>query len=92
MGKPKKVALHAAHVASTDPRDLTGVPRDLHGLGLIIINWHTVITANKATILHQMLNEEQGCDTRGMAFKELWAVSEQTGTGQGEVSIIEFHS
>ena len=34
MGKSRKVALHAAHVASTEPRGLTGAPRDLHGLGL----------------------------------------------------------
>ena len=54
MVKSRKVALHAAHVASTEPRDLTGAPRDLHGLGLI--NWHTVNTANKVAILHQMLN------------------------------------
>ena len=54
MGKSRKVALHAAHVASTEPRDTTGAPRDLHGLGLI--NWHTANTANKVAILHQMLS------------------------------------
>ena len=48
MGKSRKVALHAAHVASAEPRDLTGAPRDLHGLGLI--NWHTPNTANKVAI------------------------------------------
>ena len=35
MGKSRTVALHASHVASTEPRDLTGAPRDPHGLGLI---------------------------------------------------------
>ena len=49
MGKSRKVALHAAHVASTEPRDLTGAPRDLHGLGPT--NWHTANTANKIAIL-----------------------------------------
>ena len=48
------MALHAVHVASTEPRDLTGAPRDLRGLG--ITNWHTTNTANKVTIPHQMLN------------------------------------
>ena len=50
MGKSQRVALHASHVASTEPGDLTGAPRDLHGLGLI--NWYTVNTANKVTIVH----------------------------------------
>ena len=35
VGKSRKVAPHAAHVASTEPRDLTGAPGDPHGLGLI---------------------------------------------------------
>ena len=35
MGKSWKIALHAAHVAFIEPRDLTGTPRDLRGLGLI---------------------------------------------------------
>ena len=54
MGKSRKVALHAAHVASTEPRGLTCTPRDLHSLGLT--NWHTANTANKIAILYQMLN------------------------------------
>ena len=65
MGKSRKVALHAAHVASTEPRDLTDTPRDLRGLGLI--NWHTANTANKVTILHQMLNE-RNVDLSNMVF------------------------
>ena len=48
MGKSRKVTLHAAHVTSTEPRALTGAPRDLHGLGLV--NWHTANTANKIII------------------------------------------
>ena len=32
MGKSRKIALHAAHVASTGPRDLTDAPRDLRGV------------------------------------------------------------
>ena len=57
MGKPRKIAPHVAHMASAEPRDLTGAPRDLHGLGLT--NWHTANTANKATIFHHMLNDEE---------------------------------
>ena len=49
------MTLHTAHVAATESRDLARAPRDLHGLGLT--NRHTANTANKATILHQMLNE-----------------------------------
>ena len=45
MGNSRKVALHAAHVASTEPRGLTGAPRGLCGLGLT--NWHTANTAKK---------------------------------------------
>ena len=76
MGKPRKVALYAAHVASTEPRDLTGAPRDLHRLGLI--NWHTANTANEVAILHQMIN---GLDTdlANIAYTEMWVVSQQTG-------------
>ena len=76
MGKSRKVALNAAHVASTDPRDLTGAPRDLHRLGLV--NWHTANTANKVAILHQMLNGMDD-DLVNMAFTEMWVVSQQTG-------------
>ena len=54
MEMSRKVTLHATHVVSTDPRDLTGATRDLHGIDLI--NWHTTNTANKITILHHMLN------------------------------------
>ena len=50
MGKSREVALHAAHVAPIESRDLTGAPRDLHGLGLI--NGDTTNTANKVTIAH----------------------------------------
>ena len=50
MGKSRKVALHAAHVASAEPRGLTGTLRDLRGLGPI--NWHTATTANKTKTLH----------------------------------------
>ena len=76
MGKSRKVALHASHVASTKPRDLTGAPRDLHGLGLI--NWHTANTANKVAIFHQMLNGLDD-DLANMAFTEMWMVSQRTG-------------
>ena len=76
MGKSRKVALHASHVASTEPRDLTGAPKDLHGLGLI--NWHTANTANKVAIFHQMLNGLDD-DLANMAFTEMWVVSQRTG-------------
>ena len=75
MGKSRKVASHAAHVASTEPRDLSGSPRDLHGLGLI--NWHTANTANKIIILHRMLNGQDGL--ANMVDTELWLASQQTG-------------
>ena len=35
MGKSLKVAIHASHVTSTEPRDLGGSPQDLRGLGLV---------------------------------------------------------
>ena len=76
MGKSRKAALHASRVALTEPRDFTGAPRDLHGLGLI--NWHTANTANKVAILHQMLNGLDD-DLANMAFTEMWVVSQQTG-------------
>ena len=57
MGKSRKIALHAAHVASTEPRDLTGAPRDLHGLGLT--NWRIANNAQKVTILHYILNDDE---------------------------------
>ena len=44
MRKSRKVAHHAAKIASTEPRDLIGVPRNLHGLGLT--NWHTANMTN----------------------------------------------
>ena len=77
MGKPRKVALHASHVASTEPRGLTGAPRDLHGLGLV--NWYTANTANKTIILHHLLNGAETEDLFRMAITELWEVSQQTG-------------
>ena len=76
MGKSRKVAPHAAHVAATEPHDPTGAPRDLYGLGLV--NWHTANTANKVAILHQMLNGQDG-DRVDMAFTEMRVVSQQTG-------------
>ena len=76
MGKSRTVALHAAHVASTEPRGLTCAPGDLHGPGLT--NWHTANTANKIVILHQMLNgRDKGLAE--MAQNELWEASQQTG-------------
>ena len=72
MGRSRTVALHAAHVASTEPRDLTGAPRDLHAPGLT--NWHTVNTANKIIIMHQMLNGRDK-DLVAMAHNTLWEVS-----------------
>ena len=76
MDKSRNVALHATHVASTEPRDLTGAPRDPHGLGLV--NWHTANTANKVAILHQILGGMDD-DLATTAFTEMWVVSQQTG-------------
>ena len=76
MGKSKKVALHRAHVASTESRGLTGAHRDLRGLGLT--NWHTANTANNIAILHQMSNG-QDKDLVKMPQNELWGVIQQTG-------------
>ena len=76
MRKSRTVALYAAHVASTEPRRLTGAPRDLHGLGLT--NWHTANTANKIIIMHQMLNGRD-MDLAAMAQNEFWEVSQQAG-------------
>ena len=71
------MTLHAAHIASTETRDWTGVPRNLCGLGLTI--WHTANTANKVTILYQVLNGEEEGDIHRMAFTELWVMSQRTG-------------
>ena len=76
MGNSRTVALHAAHVVSTEPLGLTGAPRHLHGMGLT--NWHTANTANKVIILHQMLSG-QDRDLAEMTQNELWEVSQQTG-------------
>ena len=77
MGKSRKVALHAAHMASTKPSDLTGAPRNLHGLDLT--NWHPANMANKWTMFHHMLNDEGRGDPHHMALTEMWEVSQQTG-------------
>ena len=66
MGKSRKTSLHAAHVASAEPRDLTGAPRDLHGIGLA--NWHADNLANKAKIFHHVLNDEERGDLHRMAL------------------------
>ena len=77
MGKSRRVALHASRVASTEPRDLTGTPRDLHGLGLT--NWHTTNMANKWTMFHHMINDEERGELHRMALTEMWKVSQQAG-------------
>ena len=78
MRESRNVALHAAHVASTEPRDLTGAPRDLHGLGLT--NWHTINMINQLTMLNHMLNDEGRGDLHCMTLTEMREVSQQTGT------------
>ena len=76
VGKSRRVGLHAAYVVSSEPRGLTGAPRNLRGLGLV--NWYTANTANKVSILHQMLSGPDN-DLANMAFTEIWVVSQQTG-------------
>ena len=68
MGRYRTVALHAAHVVSTEPRGITGVPWDPHDPGLT--NGHTANTANKIIIMHQMLNGRDK-DLAAMANNEL---------------------
>ena len=70
MGESRKIAPHAAHVVSAEPRDLTGVLWDLYGLG--ITNWYTETTAYKGTMLQYMLNDDEEGDLHRMAITEMW--------------------
>ena len=53
---------------------------DLRGLSLT--NWYTANTANKVTIFHHMLNDEEEGGIRLMALTEIWEVSQQTGVAE----------
>ena len=77
MATTRTAVLHKAKVATTEPRNLTGAPEFIHGLG--IRNWEVANITNKIETLLKIITTE--ASVRGSLIGELESVRHRLGFG-----------
>jgi hypothetical protein len=77
MAATRTAVLHKAKVATTEPRNLTGAPEFIHGIG--IRNWEVANITNKIETLLKIITTE--ASVRGSLIGELESVRHRLGFG-----------